>query len=216
MNLAWHSLATWGRRWGMELAFVCSAAAFALAPLALDGSYSWIEHTTSEAGAQGVEGAWIARTGFLFFALGVGLLTFGRHRPWTLPGRLLHGLFALCMIGVATYSSRSWIDGSTFDTFEDALHSVAATLMGFAFAFGVLVATVSRQSRRRFSPIDGIAVAASVVLPVGMTVSASYAGVLQRVMFGIAYVWYGREAWKSRPMFLMESDAEASAVRRSA
>lgn len=48
-----------------------SAVALAVAPVVLDESYSWVEHTTSQAGGQGVDGAWMARLGFLLFGLAV-------------------------------------------------------------------------------------------------------------------------------------------------
>ena len=41
---------------------------------------------------------------------------------------------------------------------------------------------------------DSAAVIASVVLPLGMSASEGYAGLLQRLMFAIAMVWFGLEA----------------------
>lgn len=62
-----------GRRRGLasaaalatSIALATSMALLALAPLALPESYSWIELGTSESAAQGVEGAWVARAGFV-------------------------------------------------------------------------------------------------------------------------------------------------------
>ena len=50
---------------------VLSATALALAPLALPSAYSWLAQGTSEAAAQGLENAWIARLGFLLFGFAV-------------------------------------------------------------------------------------------------------------------------------------------------
>jgi len=198
--MQWHALATWIRRWGIIVSLALSAISFRIASDILDDSYDWIAHTTSEAAGQGVAGAWVARVGFLLFGLGVGLLSFGRHRPWLLPARTLHGTFAICMVLVATFSARSWVEGSPYDGFEDGLHSVAATVMGFAFALGVgAVAMEHAGDDRPVRYLDIIAVIASIALPLGMAWSDSSAGLLQRLMFLIAYAWYGREAWNSVP-----------------
>lgn len=167
-----------------------SAIALAVAPLALDSSYSWLENTTSEAGAQGVDGAWVARLGFLLFGAGVlatACLSKGR---WRQPAILLHMIFAACMFSVAAFSTRPWIAGTDFDTTEDFLHSVFASVMGFAFALGVVAIMVRSRKGRA---LDATAVIASVVLPAGMTAFSSYDGLLQRLMFVVAYCWYARE-----------------------
>ncbi|RBY80790.1 DUF998 domain-containing protein [Blastococcus sp. TF02A-26] len=116
-------------------------------------------------GAQTVDGAWLARLGFL-------------------------------MAAAAAFSHRPWQPGRDFDRTEDLLHSVAATTMGIAFAAGVVATAVlaARRGRRRARVLDAVALAASVVLPLGMSALPEADGVLQRLMFAVAYVWYGREA----------------------
>ncbi|MBK6309323.1 MAG: DUF998 domain-containing protein [Candidatus Microthrix sp.] len=175
---------------------ICSAAALALVPLVLPASYSWVEHTTSEAGAQGVDGAWLARAGFVLFGLAVLWIASRRRCAWGRLATGLHVTFGVSMIAVAAFSLRSWLPGATFDPTEDELHSVAATVMGFAFAFGVLAAAVRRRtSGQPWRTLDLIAIATSVAVPLGMTVFVSADGVLQRLMFAVAYLWYGGEAW---------------------
>ncbi len=99
-----------------------------------------------------------------------------------------------CLFGVATFSLRSWQSGVPFDRTEDLLHSVAATAMGFAFALGVTASAWWPGRPTRFRVLDVVAIAASVVLPLAMSASTDYTGVLQRAMFAIAYLWYLREA----------------------
>jgi len=200
MRMQWHALATWIRRWGIIVSLALSAISFRIASDVLDDSYDWVAHTTGEAAGQGVEGAWVARLGFLLFGLGVGLLSFGRHRPWLLPARALHGTFAVCMVLVATFSSRSWIENSPYHTVENGLHSAAATVMGLAFALGVGAVAMERAGEHhRVRYLDVTALIASIVLPFAMAWSDSSAGLLQRIMFLVAYAWYGRETWNSVP-----------------
>ncbi len=174
---------------------VSSLVALALAPLALDPSYSWLEHTTSESGGQGVDGAWVARTGFLFFGLAVVWIALQARDRWGRTATVFHMTFAVCMIAVAAYSLRAWFPDAPFDTTEDALHSVAATVMGFAFALGVTAVAVRIQrSGHHWRILDGVAVLASIGLPIGMGMFGEIDGGLQRLMFLIAYIWYAREA----------------------
>jgi len=189
----------WGSAAPGLVALAISALALALAPLVLDGSYSWIEHTTSEAGGQGVEGAWLARTGFLMFGLAVIWIA-GRCRDqWLQPATFFHLVFAVNMLGVAAFSLRSWQPAIPYDGTEDLLHSVAATAMGFAFAFGVTAVGVRIWiEESRWRPLDGVAVAASVALPLWMGLDGSIDGAVQRLMFAIAYLWYGWEAIRGR------------------
>jgi hypothetical protein len=176
------------------LLLAASAVALAAAPLALDSSYSWTRHTTSEAAGQGVDGAWVARLGFLLFGFAVLLLTRLAGKRWGFRATLLLGSFGVLMIATAAFSHRHWLPGVPYDSTEDALHSFTATAMGFAFAPGVLaVAIEHRAETDRWRLLDVIALAASVAIPLAMSQSAEYAGGLQRAMFLIAYIWYANE-----------------------
>jgi hypothetical protein len=177
---------------GPVVVLVGSAVALGVAPAAMPESYSWVQHTTSESAAQGVPGAWIARLGFLLFGLGVLWQTSRAGPVWRQPAIALHVGFGVCMTAVAAFSARPWYPEAIFDRTEDLLHSGFATAMGFAFAFGVL--TVAAGSRRRWRPLDVVAVVAAVALPLAMTAWGSGAGMFQRAMFVIAYLWYGHEA----------------------
>jgi hypothetical protein len=77
--------------------FGASALALAVAPFALDSSYSWIRHTTSEAAGQGVRCAWLARLGFLSLGLAVLFLSQANHQRWGPLGLFLLGSFGVSM-----------------------------------------------------------------------------------------------------------------------
>lgn len=160
-------------------------------------TYSWVEHTTSESAGQGVPGAWVARTGFVLFGIGVLVLAVASRRRWGLAGAVLHGAFGLLMIAAAIYSARSWERATRFDETEDLLHSVAASTIGVAFATGVVSVLLSRRSAG-VGALGPIAVVASIAIPLAMTAWPDGSGALQRLMFAIAYLWYGREALTSR------------------
>ena len=172
-----------------------SALALAAAPAVLPASYRWVAHTTSEAAGQGVPSAWLARVGFGLFAAAVVLITLRCSGRWTRWGTALHLAFAAGMAATAVFPSRSWEAGSAFDPAIDLAHSVAATALGFAFALGVVAVGVRIWVvARRWRMLDVVAVVASIVLPLGMAAAPEAAGLLQRTMFLVAYLWYAWEA----------------------
>jgi hypothetical protein len=147
-------------------------------------------HTTSEAAAQATEGAWLARTGFLLFGLGVLFLSITK-RGWPPTARFLHGAFGLLMIAAGVYSHRPFLEGVDFDLVEDLLHSVSATGMGFAFALGVLVVGWRRIPRWRLA--DAVALAAAIAVPIAMISTTGADGFASKRDVLVAYLWYGAE-----------------------
>ena len=175
--------------------FVASIAALLVAPALMPESYSLLLHGTSESGAQGVEGAWMARLGFLLFGL-AALWLAGVARPrWGRWASLAHGWFGVWMIAVAAFSTRSWVAGASFDPTEDLLHTIGASAMGIGFMAGVALAALHRsRTGGRVQWLDRIAFLTALLMPPLMAVTPEYYGILQRVMFGVAYTWYISEA----------------------
>jgi hypothetical protein len=129
------------------------------------------------------------------------------HPAWDALARYAHIGFGILMIVSAAASTRPWIESAPFGAAEDQIHSFAATAMGFAFALGVFAVMVgSRRTGLRIRPLDGIAILASVVIPLSMAALPGYAGILQRLMFLVAYLWYAmstrRAALQKVPMAL--------------
>jgi hypothetical protein len=168
-----------------------SALALAVAPVLMPASYSWVAHTTSESAAQGIAGAWLARLGLVMFGAGVLALVWWRHR-WPPLARAGHAAFGVMMVAAAAFSARPWQPGAAFDRTEDLLHSMAASGIGIAFVVGVVAVLIPRWPA--IGLVGPLAVAASVLLPLGMTLWDGAAGALQRAMFAVAYVWYADAA----------------------
>ena len=171
-----------------------SAVGVAVAPLAMPDSYSALEHSVSESAAQGVEGAWLARTAFLLLGFGVLVLAQAVGDRWGLWGRISHRIYGVAMIAVAAYSHMPW-EAVPYDVFEDTLHSVAAGAVGFGFTAGVIAVGIRRgRSPGPIRILDSIAVLAAVILPMVLFNADGLGGLAQRVLFGIGYVWYATEA----------------------
>ena len=165
---------------------------FALAPLALPQSYSWVRLGVSEASAQGVAGAWVARAGFVVFGLAVLGVCVLRHRSWNWLATALHGCFGVGMVMVAVYSHAPWEAGVPYVPLEDQLHSVFASVVGFSFIAGVATTMVVRRPRTRAAVLGDVA-ALLVAGTVPLLAATAVWGALQRLMFLTAAVWYAAE-----------------------
>jgi hypothetical protein len=174
-----------------------SAVTLLAAPTLMPTGYSWLTHTTSQSAAQALEGAWLARLGFILFGLAVIWLASFKSAEWARTAVWCHLAFGVCMVSTAAFSHQPWLDGVPFDPVEDFLHSLTATVMGFAFALGVVVRLLQRAAGDKVGRVlDVTAVAAATFLPLLMATQPDIIGLLQRTMFVVAYVWYGREALK--------------------
>lgn len=197
------------------LLLIGSVVSVVIAPLLMPASYSIVEHSISESAAQGVEGAWLARLGFLMFGLAVLLLASIAGDRWGMWGRIAHRVWGVSMIGAAVFSHMPWLD-TPYDAFEDTLHSIASFAVGMAFIVGVLLVTFQRGPGRGLVRVfDWIAIGIALVVPLIMFNLTDVAGVVQRVMFAVAYLWYGLEALslvRDRSSTPVESPASAVTV----
>jgi hypothetical protein len=179
---------------GVLATLLASVAAIGCAPLLLPDDYSPRSHTVSESAAQGVDGAWLARLGLLLFGLAVLWLVHAVGRRWNLPAAISHATFGVMLIASAVFSHRPWMAAQPVDGTEDLLHSIAATTMGFAFALGILLVMLRRAGTNHARWFDIVVIVASVVIPLAMSLDGEQAGLVQRIMFAIGYVWYAVEA----------------------
>lgn len=181
------------------VALAVAALCLALAPLAMPEDYSWASRSISESAAQGVQGAWVARTGFLLMGLGAVLTALASADRWRNPGAVLLGLYGVLMMSASALSTRSWRPDAAYNAQESTLHSTVATAMGFCYALGVLAVLVADRGMPAGRRVLGLAaLTSSVTVPLGMLAAPSIAGVLQRAMFALALLWLALEALQSR------------------
>ena len=177
------------------LLLLASAFCVIAGTMAMPDGYVWLKHSISESAAQGMEAAWVARFSFLLYGCAVLWLVVSLRSVWARSVYWMHMVFALSMIGTAAFSHKPWIEGVPFDAFEDFLHSLTATGMGFAFSFGVLFRFLQRKGGERLNKLFDIAAlaVATISTPMGIMLP-SIPGLIQRIMFAVAYLWYVREA----------------------
>jgi hypothetical protein len=172
-----------------------SMAGLLFAPLLMPQDYDWVSNAISEAAAQGIHGAWLARLGFVLYGMAVIWLTASQRGVWSLAARGCHLLFGVFMVCAAAFSIRPWAEAAPFDPTEDFLHSFAATAMGFAYTLGVLLVFLQRpKTEFRWRMFDLVAAVVATVFPLMMLALPEIHGLIQRTMFLVSYLWYGKEA----------------------
>ncbi len=152
-----------------------------------------MEHGTSESAAQGVDGAWVARSGFILYGIAVFWVVQLCARQWGWAGTVCHLGFAVGMFGVAAFAHAPWDPDAAYVESEDLLHSVSAGAAGFGFIVGVIAVVIARwPSSIRVLVGDFVAIGVALVVPLMMSTDSW--GPVQRTMFAVAAIWYGREA----------------------
>lgn len=177
---------------GTLVLLTISLLLLAMAPLFMPEGYSVVSHSVSESASQGVTGGWIARLGLALMGVAVLALSWLKRDPWGRWATGAHVLFGVGMILTAAFSHAPW-DGSEPDILEDTLHSVASFLVGASFIVGVSLLGVRRQRAGAFRSFDAIAVGVAVLVSLTMALTSA-PGLVQRVMFLVAFVWYAGEA----------------------
>jgi len=187
----------WPRRWALAVIplLILSGTLVVVAAWSMPEDYSWRRLSISESAAQGQQHAWVARLAFLCFGAGVLLLALAMRDRWPRITYACHLVFAAAMAGAAAFSHSPWQAGVPADPVEDFLHSICATGMGFAFCIGVTARLVQRgrETGRRWM-LDATALFAAAALPLVLASAPEVGGLMQRTMFAISYVWFGREA----------------------
>lgn len=173
---------------------VLSAVCVGVAPFFMPDSYSLIEHAISASGGQGVEHAWITRTGFLCLGFAVLILATRQVGRWGLVGRLVFRTYGVAMLATAAFAHKPWLE-VPYVEFEDLLHSITASAVGAGFIVGVLIVTFGRgRGRTALRVFDWAAIVLASAIPMVMFNMTGVQGLVQRIMFVIGYLWFGTEA----------------------
>ena len=184
---------------------VASVLLLALAPLAVADSYSIIDHTLSEAGGQGVDGAWVLRAGILITAGSVWLLALGSGAAWGWVAQQWMRVYAVGLVFLAILPEAAW-DGRPHSPTVAFLHTVSGVVAAVAFIVGVMTITRRRpRYQRARRAYDWIAMAAVALIP-QLILMVGGDGLLERIMVVFGYGWLFSEAHR---LALMEPGESA-------
>lgn len=172
--------------WSRVVLFV-SMVMLATAPLFISDSYSPVEHTISESGAQGVPGAWIQRTGVVLAACAVLVMTLNAGPVWSRTARRWIRVYALALVLLAVFPESPW-NGGPHDVVVATVHTVAGVCAAVAFIVGIVGVSLSSQRPRWARSYDLLMVGAVILVPQLMLLWP-FDGVLQRAMVALGYGW---------------------------
>jgi hypothetical protein len=168
--------------------------AIAAAPSLMPESYSWVRQVVSDTASQGTEGAWLTRSAFVLSGVSVMMLAVISGPIWGTWARASHALYGVLVLGLASFSRRAWT-GSSFDAFEDLVHSGLAIVAGVVFTVAVVLVAVKRRRPSGMTRLrDWTTVTVMALLPLVMLSVLDVAGLAQRVMVVVGFLWYGTEA----------------------
>lgn len=150
-------------------------------------TYSIIKNTTSHLGAQSTPNAWIMNAAFVLVGISCVL------EAWLHLGRfwfhkILLSIFGLSLALTGIFHHAPIIEGVIFNSFEDKLHSIFATIVGFSFAiYAMSSAFIEKAVRYRI--IDIAVGFTATILSVLMSYLPNYSGIWQRAIFIISFLW---------------------------
>lgn len=165
---------------------VLSILLLSLAPLTVADDYSVLHNTMSEAGGQGVDGAWLQRTGVVVTSLSVLTLAAFAQPVWERGVRVWLRVYALALLGLVIFPESPW-DGSIHNETVARAHTAAGVIAVIAFVLAAWQASRGRTDLRSRT-FDWLVIVAMLVLPQLMLIT-SYQGLLQRLLVGLGYVW---------------------------
>lgn len=123
------------------------------------------------------------------------MLSVLQRQAWARSAYWMHLVFALAMLSTAAFSHKPWLSGVAVDEFKEFLHSVTAAGKGFAFCFGVFARLAQRQRAQVGArALDVVVLIVATAMSPVAALLPEHGGLVQRVMFAVAYVWYATEA----------------------
>jgi len=151
--------------------------------------YNWMHNTISELASQGYRNKWIMQVGFIGFGilLSIGVFQNIRVEENYRFRQILLVIYAVGILLAGIFCTRPFVDGIPYSEVEARLHSIFASIAGFALSAAMLLYFLTDHSRRR------ILHAISLVLVLGLSISfglaSSYAGIVQRILYLVGFIW---------------------------
>lgn len=175
-----------------------SFVALMAAQFLMPDSYSWLEHTISESGAQGLDYAWLVTVGVLLTSSSVFILSVAAGEGWNRRVKAAFLFYAVALVGSAFLQEAPWEEIPHNET-EAYLHTFFTFWAGVGFAFGILFLSRSRERSAKAQIIfDWVMIGTTALIPLVMLSFLDIEGLLQRVLVLIGYAWWFNEIYRMR------------------
>ena len=151
--------------------------------------YNWMHNTISELASQGYRNKWIMQLGFIGFGilLSVGAITNFRQEGKYRLRHLPLVIYALGILMAGIFCTRPFVDGIPYSEVEARLHSIFASIAGFALSAAMLMYFLTDHSRRRI--LHAISLLLVLSLSISFGLASSYAGIVQRILYLVGFIW---------------------------
>ncbi len=150
-------------------------------------TYSIVKNTTSHLGAQSTTNAWIINVAFVLVGISCVLeawLHLGKY--WF--HKILLTIFGLSLVFTGIFHHAPIIEGVIFNSIEDRLHSIFATIVGFSFTIlAISSAFIEKAVKHRI--INIVVGFTATILSMLMLYLPDYSGIWQRAIFIISFAW---------------------------
>lgn len=150
-------------------------------------SYVIWKNTTSHLGAQNAPNAWIMNVTFIL----LGIATF--YESWRKLGKfyfqkIVISIFAIGLMMTGVFQHAPIIEGVEFNVFQDKMHSIFASLVGFSFTLFAISSTfIESKMKKRYIAIS-IGILATFLSVLIFNIS-NLSGVWQRILFAGSFAW---------------------------
>ncbi len=150
-------------------------------------TYSIVQNTTSHLGAQFAPNAWIMNVTFLILGLACIKESLFYLKTFYFHQICLH-LFGVGLIITGIFQHAPIIEGISYNVFEDNMHSIFASLVGFSFVLLAFSASFI-ESKFKYRYLDIAVALLATLFSIIMASFPEIAGIVQRTMFIMAFTW---------------------------
>lgn len=156
-------------------------------PFYSEEGYLLFRNTTSQLGAQSTPNAWIMNV--TFFLLGIAAIIEGwMHLKNYYFQKILITIFGLGLIFTGYFHHAPIIAEIPYSVFEDKMHSIFASVVGFSFTmFAISIAFIEKERKKRILAFLAGFIATGLSLL--MFNVPDYAGLWQRLIFILSFTW---------------------------
>lgn len=153
-------------------------------PLYTEEGYDWRSHIISELGAQNTRNSWIMICGFLVMGTGMIYDFLRRKSAPNLP----FAIFGLCLALAGLFPHKPDDFSKNYDQFYHTLHSVWATMAGISITVGLMWQAIKKEEMKEKALAFTLGVLC-VFIPLVMLNLPDWDGLLQRIMYGLIFLW---------------------------
>jgi len=171
----------------LPLAFLFMLAVIFILPFFSAEGYSMVTHTTSQLAAQHAPNAWVMNLTFILLGTTSILDGWKRLKNYWFQ-KITISIFGFALVLTAFFQHAPIDPNLAFDMQEDHLHSLFASITGFAFTFFAVSCAFIEPTKLRKTLAFFIGVLATLLSLLIFNMPA-YAGIWQRLIFISSFAW---------------------------